>query len=68
MARPIRVNVRGPEKSSAPSFTRFALGTRPPALRSPRIKPAENVTQYAKQLNVPSASAGFGNTGKTGET
>jgi hypothetical protein len=68
MAGPIKLNIRGPRQSSAPSFTRFALGTRPPALRSPRIKPAIGVTQYAKQLGVPSAVSGPGDTGKTGET
>ena len=68
MAGPVRIHISGPTKSSAPSFTRFALGTRPPSLRSPRIKPAENVTQYAKSLNIPKVNAGFGDTGKTGES
>jgi len=68
MAGPVRINIRGPKTASAPTHTPFVLGSRPPALRSPRIKPATGVTQYAKQLGVPSASSGFGNTGKTGET
>ena len=78
MAGPLRVRVGGGgiggiSKSSAPSHTPFVLGSRPPALRSPRIKPAIGVTQYAKQLNsgsgVPSqAGVGFGDTGKTGES
>lgn len=59
---------------SAPSRPSFALGTRPPALRSEpikRIKPMNGVTDYAKAAagNPPNvAGAGFdGMLGPNGE-
>ena len=63
------------------SSTSFVLGSRPGALRSPRlgsnsgisIKPQTGVTQYGKQMaannGIPSmGGVGFGNTAKTGES
>lgn len=53
---------------SAPSRPSFALGTRPPSLRSEplkRIKPKSGVTDYAKAAagNPPNPGGiGFGNT------
>ena len=65
----------------APQHATFELGTRPAALRNPRlgansgisIKPQSGVTQYGKSLNqgfgVPDvAGVGFGNTAKSGES
>ena len=69
-----RVSIKGPKSVRVPpQRASFVLGSRPPALRSPRIKPAIGVSQYSKQLQsqsgVPSiAGTGFGNTGNTGES
>ena len=59
----------------------FVLGSRPAALRNPRlssnagisIKPQQGVTQYGKQFaansGVPNVGGvGFGDTGKSGES
>jgi hypothetical protein len=72
MAGPLKIRT-GNVRVSAPSHASFVLGSRPPALRNPRIKPAVGVTQYGKQLasqsGVPNVSgAGFGDTGQTGES
>lgn len=68
------ISIKGPRTAgSAPQHASFVLGSRPPALRNPRIKPAIGVTQYGKQLNagsgIPNVSGvGFGNTAETGES
>ena len=69
-----KVSMKGPTKvREAPQHASFVLGSRPPGLRSPRIKPLEGISQYGKQLQTqagvpPVGGAGFGNTGQTGES
>lgn len=53
-----------------PARPSFVLGSRPPDLRAPRIKPMTGQTQYGKTSGISPRSfnaggAGFGNTAQT---
>jgi len=70
MALAMRGSKKGPKSVPIPN-QKFVLGSRPPGLRSPRIKPLQGQTQYGKTPAVPAmqaqnnpfaSGAGFGNT------
>lgn len=68
-----RVSIKGSTKVRVPpQRASFVLGSRPPALRSPRIKPAIGVSQYGKQLTsntgIPQIGGTAGDTGRSGES
>jgi hypothetical protein len=58
----------GPKAApTPPDRASFVLGSRPPDLRAPRIKPmAASTTQYGKTQTGNPAGASYGNTGDTG--
>lgn len=73
MATSMRINAAksGPKAvPTPPTRANFVLGSRPPDLRAPRIKPlAAGTTQYGKGANLGNpAGASFGDTGQTGVT
>ncbi len=45
---------KGPKQIPGPKAPKFVLGSKPPGMRSPRIKPITGQTQYGKESGQPS--------------